>query len=118
MAGSDDEFNIELATADDHDGIVNVAGIENLNVTTEVDGNQSRLDINAVDMENLDISGTSGVDFTNSTGLSNLEMVDASALDIETSEGGVEIATSNSGGPHSSGARARTSSLASVVMMS
>lgn len=95
--GDADEFNIVLATADDHDGNLNIDGVEVLNVMTEADGVQSNLNVNAADLVTLNVSGTSGVVVTGAP-FTNLETVDASALDIETDEAGVSIDTANADG--------------------
>lgn len=95
--GAADEFNIVLATADDHDGNLNIDGVEVLNVMTEADGVQSNLNVNAADLVTLNVSGTSGVVVTGAP-FTNLETVDASALDIETDEAGVSIDTANADG--------------------
>jgi Ca2+-binding RTX toxin-like protein len=95
--GDADEFNIVLATSDDHDGNLNIDGVEVLNVMTEADGVQSNLNVNAADLVTLNVSGTSGVVVTGAP-FTNLETVDASALDIETDEAGVSIDTANADG--------------------
>ena len=96
--GDADEFNIVLATGDNHLGDVTMGGIEVVNVTTEADGIQSILGLEAADIVTLNVTGTSGVSFFGSTPPANLETVNADALDIAVNEAGVNVATGNADG--------------------
>ena len=90
-AGMNDDFNIVLATSDNHDGVVDVTGVETLMVETQADAVASDLGLVADDVETLVVTGTAGVDFIDN--FASLTSVDASALTIETDDEGVSVTT-------------------------
>ncbi|MEP2185867.1 calcium-binding protein, partial [Roseibium sp.] len=89
-AGTNDDFNIVLATSADHTGVVDVTGVETLTVETQAAA-ASDLGLVANDAETLVVTGTAGVDFIDD--FANLTSVDASALVIETDDEGVSVTT-------------------------
>lgn len=93
-AGTNDDFNIVLATSANHTGVVDVTGVETLMVETQALA-ASDLGLIADDTENLVVTGTAGVDFIDN--FANLTSVDASALAIAAGDEGVSVTTDATG---------------------
>lgn len=90
LPSADDAFSIVLATAGNHTGVVNLAGIDTLAVTTEED-TVSVLGLNAADAKTVTVTGEGGVNFTNA--FSSLTSLDASQVTGTGADGAVTATT-------------------------